>query len=103
MCATTPAFSSRLVLRDFPSPTLRHSGHPAPLLCVFFCCYCLLFSFFSFFPGQGSVCPGGYADLAQGCLWEYLVPLSSSCGHVFPSHLGTGMWRWHGSPPGFSV
>jgi hypothetical protein len=35
-----------------------------------YCSYCLLLSF-SFFPGWGSVCPGGYADLAQGCLWEY--------------------------------
>jgi hypothetical protein len=25
-------------------------------------------------------CPGGYADLAQGCLWEYHMPLSSPCG-----------------------
>jgi hypothetical protein len=32
--------------------------------------YCLLLSF-SFFPRWRSVCPGGYAALAQGCLWEY--------------------------------
>jgi hypothetical protein len=34
------------------------------------CSYCLLLSF-SFFPVWRSVCPGGYAALAQGCLWEY--------------------------------
>jgi hypothetical protein len=35
-----------------------------------YCFYCLLVSF-SFFPRWRSVCPGGYAALAQGCLWEY--------------------------------
>jgi hypothetical protein len=47
--------------------------------------------FFSFFPGWGSVCPGGYADLAQGCLWEYHVLLSSPCG-LRPPKLSR---RWH--------
>jgi hypothetical protein len=28
-----------------------------------------------FFVGQGSVCPGGYAGLSQGWLWEYHVML----------------------------
>jgi hypothetical protein len=46
-----------------------------------YCSYCLLLSF-SFFPGWRSVCPGGYADLAQGCLWEYHVPLNSPCLHL---------------------
>jgi hypothetical protein len=45
---------------------------------------------FSFFPGWGSVCPGGYADLAQGCLWEYHVPLSSPCGPRLPKPSGRG-------------
>jgi hypothetical protein len=65
-CAAVPAFSSRLV-RDFPCTPLWWSGHPAFFATCLFCCYCLLFSF-SFFPGWGSVRPGGYADLAQGCL-----------------------------------
>jgi hypothetical protein len=38
-------------------------------MCLF-CSYCLLVSF-SFFPGWRSVCPEGYAALAQVCLWEY--------------------------------
>jgi hypothetical protein len=36
--------------------------------------------FFFFFPEWGLVCPGGYADLAQGFLWEYRMSLSSPCG-----------------------
>jgi hypothetical protein len=87
-CATTPAFSSQLLQRDFPSPLLQCSGHPALFATWLFCCYCLLFSFFSFFPGWGSVWPGGYADLAQGCMWEYRVPPSSPCGLRFPKPFG---------------
>jgi hypothetical protein len=30
------------------------------------------------------VCPAGYANLAQGCLWEYHMPLSSPCGLCLP-------------------
>jgi hypothetical protein len=79
--AAISAFSSWLVYLKFreglPLPPLWHSGCPA----LFATCLLLLlfihFGFFSFFPGWGSVCPGGYADLAQGCLWEYRVPLSS--------------------------
>jgi hypothetical protein len=60
VCAAAPAFSSRLVVRDFPSPHLWCSGHPALFAMCVFCCYCLLFSFFSsFFPGWGSVGSGG--------------------------------------------
>jgi hypothetical protein len=102
VCATTSAFSSRLVVRDFPSSPLWCSRHPTLFAMCLFCCYCLLFCFF-FSPGWGSVCPGAYADLAQGCLWEYHVPLSSPVVCVFPSHLGAGVWLWHGSLPGFSV
>jgi hypothetical protein len=47
--------------------------------------------FFSFFPAWGLVCPGGYADLAQDCLWEYRVPLSSPCGLHLPKPCG--FWR----------
>jgi hypothetical protein len=42
-----------------------------------------------FSPGWGSVCPGGYADLAPAWLWEYHVPLSSPCPCLpKPSRLG---------------
>jgi hypothetical protein len=65
-------------MRGCLSPPFGAQGTLPSLLHVF-CCCCLLFSlvFFSFFPGWGSVCPGGYADLPQGSLWEYHVPLSS--------------------------
>jgi hypothetical protein len=90
VCATTPAFSSGLFIynsvRDFPYPPLGHSGHSTHFATCLFC-YCLLFSF-SFFPGWWLVCPGAYAHLAQGCLWEYLIPLSSSCGLRLPKPSG---------------
>jgi hypothetical protein len=76
-------------VRDCPFPPLEHSGQPAIfIMCLF--CYCLLFSF-SFFPGLGSVCPEGYADLAQDYLWEYCMLLSSPCGLHLPKWSGC----WH--------
>jgi hypothetical protein len=100
-CAASPAFSS---LRDFPSPPLQCSWRPALFAMCLFCCYCLLFSFFfSFFPGWGSVCPGAYADLAWGCCGSTACCLAHLVVRVFPSHLGTAVWRQHRSPPGFSV
>jgi hypothetical protein len=71
----------------FPSSPLWCSGRLTLFATCLYCSYCLLLSF-SFFPGWGSVCPGGYADLAQGCLWEYHVPLSSPCGPRLPKHSG---------------
>jgi hypothetical protein len=41
-------------------------------------------------------------------IWPRIVCGSTTYGlaHlvvcVFPSHLGAGIWQWHGSPPGFS-
>jgi hypothetical protein len=99
-CAAAPAFSSWLV-RDFPSPTLWCTGHPTLFATCLCFCYCLLFSF-SFFPGCGSVCPGGYADLAQGCFVSTAYRLAHLVVCVFPSRLGVGNWRC-GSPPGFST
>jgi hypothetical protein len=43
---------------------------PHPLSCVSYL-FLLLISQFLFFLGWRSVCPGGYAALAQACLWEY--------------------------------
>jgi hypothetical protein len=55
---------------------------PSPLCCMsfFWLLFITQFVFFLFFPGWRSVCPGGYADLAQGCLWEYCMPLTSPGG-----------------------
>jgi hypothetical protein len=85
--ATAPTLSGQGQLvylqfqEGFSSPPLWHSRHPTLFAMCLYCCYCLLLSF-SFFPRWGSVCPGGYADLAQGCLWKYHIPLSSPCPHL---------------------
>jgi hypothetical protein len=55
-------------------------GTPPSLLHVFLLLFFIIQFFFSFFPEWGSVCPGGYAGLAQGYLWEYCVLLSSPGG-----------------------
>jgi hypothetical protein len=72
--AATLSSQARLVYLQFreglPFPTLRYSGRPTLFATCLYCSYCLLLSF-SFFPGRGYICPGGYADLAQGCLWKY--------------------------------
>jgi hypothetical protein len=65
----------------FPSPPLQRSLCPTLFATCLYCSYCLLLSF-SFFPGWRSVCSGGYAVLAQGCLWEYRVRLSSPGPHL---------------------
>jgi hypothetical protein len=65
----------------FSSPNLWRSGRPTLFPVCLYCSYCLLLSF-SFFLGWRSVCPGGYAALAQACLWEYRVPLSSPGPHL---------------------
>jgi hypothetical protein len=73
-CHSCPLWPTCLfiVLWGIAPPSLFGAQSAPPSLLRVFCCCCLLFSlvFFSFFPGWGSVCPGGYADLAQGCLWE---------------------------------
>jgi hypothetical protein len=69
-------------------PLFGAQGAPPSLLCVFFVVIAYFSVFFSFFPGWGSVCSGGYADLAQGCLWEYCMPLSSPCGPHLPKLSG---------------
>jgi hypothetical protein len=90
-------------MRECPSPNLWSSGCPTSLLCVFFFFQLLVYYSVCFSSlGWGSVCPGGYAYLAQGCLWEYRVLLSSPGGLLLPSRTGAGVWRC-GSPPGFSV
>jgi hypothetical protein len=73
----SPAFLFT-VLGRIPLPLLRSSGRLTLFATCLYCSYCLLLSF-SFFPRWGSVCPGGYADLAQGCLWKDHVQLSSPC------------------------
>jgi hypothetical protein len=77
---------------------------PCPLCYVsFFLLLLIIQVFFSFFPEWGLVCPGGYADLAQGCLWSTACCLAHLVVCIFPRCLGTAVWWQCGSPPGFSV
>jgi hypothetical protein len=69
-----------------PPPLFGTQGALPSLLVVFFVVIVYYSVFFS--PGWGSVCPGGYADLSQGCLWEYHVLLSSPCGQCLPKPSG---------------
>jgi hypothetical protein len=74
---------------------------PTLFLACLYCSYCLLVSV-SFFPRWRSVCPGGYAALVQGFLWEYrgTVKLTLSAS-------SQAIWVWvTGSPrepPFFSI
>jgi hypothetical protein len=52
----------------FPQSSVLSVPHPLSRVSLLFS---LLISQFLFFPGWRSVCPGGYAALAQACLWEY--------------------------------
>jgi hypothetical protein len=87
--------------KGFPSPPLWCSVCPTLFAMCLYCSYCLLLSF-SFFSGWGLVCPGGYAVLAQGCLWEYCVPPSSPCPRL-PKPSGCGCLPAPGGPPGFFI
>jgi hypothetical protein len=77
-CAPRPCSLQRLSGRQLvylvpervPFPQSSALRAPYPLSSVSYCFYCLLLGF-SFFLGWRSVCPGGYAALAQVCLWEY--------------------------------
>jgi hypothetical protein len=78
----------------FPSPNLQHSGRPTLFPMCLCCSYCLLVSF-SFFLGWRSVCPGGYAALAQACLWEY-----RSTAKLTWSASSQPIWVWATGSPG---
>jgi hypothetical protein len=85
----------------FPSPKLRHSVLPTLFPACLYCSYCLLLSF-SFSPGGGQSVQGGYAALAQGCLWEYCstakLTLSASSQVVWAWVAGS--WRPVAGGPG---
>jgi hypothetical protein len=56
--------------KDSLPPIFSAQGAPTLFPACLNCSYCLLLSF-CFFPGGGSVCPGGYAYLTQACLWGH--------------------------------
>jgi hypothetical protein len=101
-----PSLASLLIYRlpeELPLPHSLELRTPCPLCYMSFFFSCLFIIQFGFFLlGWESVCPGGYADLAQGCLWEYHMPLNSPGGLLLPSRIGAGVWQ-HRSPPSFSI
>jgi hypothetical protein len=103
VCATTLAFSSRLVYLQFcagfPLPTSWHSGHPALFATCLFCCYCLLLSFFFFFLWVG-------VSLSRGLCWSgpgLSVGVSHTAKLTLWSVSSQAIWARPGSPPGFSI
>jgi hypothetical protein len=86
-CSLLPGPACFIFDEGFPSPPLRCQGTPPSLLHVFI----ILIAYYSvslFSLGGGRSVQGGYADLAQACLWEYRVPLSSPCGLHLPKLSG---------------
>uniref|UniRef100_A0A8C0ZV94 Dymeclin n=1 Tax=Castor canadensis TaxID=51338 RepID=A0A8C0ZV94_CASCN len=79
-----------------PDPSALRAPHPLCLVCLLF----LLLIIQSLFSLGGVVCPGRCADLAQGCLRECRVLLSSPCVLRLPKPLGTSVLQrpWDSSP-----
>jgi hypothetical protein len=81
-------------LWGIPLPPLQCSGRPVLFPTCLFCCYCLLFSFFFFFPWVG-----GQSVQGAMLILPRIVCGSSVCclAHLvvcfFPSGLGTGVWH----------
>jgi hypothetical protein len=101
-CAPTPAraslampglfiYSSR---KDSPPPLFGAQCTPPSLQRVF-----ILIAYYSvsLFPQVEVGLSGGYADLAQGCLWEYCIPLSLPC-LCLPKPSGHGQLAAWGPP-----
>jgi hypothetical protein len=91
--ATAPAFSGLACLFTVPwgiapLPPFTTQGAP-PSFYMSFLLLLLIIQVFFFFPWWGLVCQGAYADLAQSCLWEYRMPLSSPCPRL-PKPSGHG-------------
>jgi hypothetical protein len=78
----------QLACEGFPLSPSSELRVPHPLCYVSFLLFLLIIQFLFFWPGRGSFCPGGYADLAQDCLWEYHIPPSSPYGPHLPKLSG---------------
>jgi hypothetical protein len=102
--ATLPSFPAPGCWALLPSPArpslfIYSSGRDSPppsvlwapfLLCYVSLLFLLLIIQFLFFPRVGVCLSRVYADLVQGCLWEYRIPLSSPCGPHLPKPSGRG-------------
>jgi hypothetical protein len=90
-------------MRNCPSPPLVFRV-PCPLCHVSFLLLLLIIQFFFLFS-----LGGGQSVQGAMLIWPRVVCGSTACRlahlmfHVFPSHLGTGVWWRHRSPPSFSV
>jgi hypothetical protein len=89
--------------RDSPPPILGAQGAPPSLLPVFFVVVAYYSVFFLFSLG------GGLSVQGAMLIWSRVVCVSTTYRfahlvvHIFPSCLGAAVWRWPGSPPGFSI
>jgi hypothetical protein len=103
-CATTPAFSSWLVMKDFSSLSIWHSGCPA-LCYMSFLLLLLIIQVFFFLYSLGE----GHSVQGAMLIWLRVVCGSTTCrlAHlvvcVFPSLLGDSVLLQCRSPPGFSI
>jgi hypothetical protein len=96
-CLLWPACLFTVHMRKCAPPLFRAQGALPSLLCLFLFSFNCLFIIQVFFPGQGSVCPEGYADLSQGVPHAiYLLTWWS------PKQVGAGIWQ-HRYPLGFSI
>jgi hypothetical protein len=86
-CLLQPSLFIYSSVKNSPPPLFGAQGTPpsSPLVFIVLIAY---YSVFLFFPGWESVCPGGYADLAQDCLWKYRIALSSPYGPRLPKPSG---------------
>jgi hypothetical protein len=99
-CFLLPACLFTVPLGISPPPLFSIQCLLFFLLCVFLLLLLIIQFFFPWVVvslSRGSVCPGGYADLAQGCLWEYCVLLSSPCGLCLLQQ--TGCWHLAAQEP----
>jgi hypothetical protein len=96
------AFSIRLAVRDFPFPpsALRV---PHPLCHVSFFLLLLIIQFLFFSLGGGQSVQGAMLIWPRDGCGSTTCCLAHLVVCVFPSCLGTAVWRRGGSPPDFSV
>jgi hypothetical protein len=85
----------------FPSPLFDAQGAPPSLLCVFI----VVIAYYSV--SLFSLC-GGWSVQGPMLFWPRLVCGSTAYRlahlvHIFPSHLGSGVWRRPRGPPCFSI
>jgi hypothetical protein len=95
------AFSSQLVVRDFPSPS---SALRVPCLVCYMSFLLLLLIiqlFFLFSLGGGRSVQGTMLIWPRVVFGSTAYRLAHLVVRIFPIRLGAAIWQWHASPPGF--